>query len=122
MSESTTRRTVAEAVGELRRADVLAFGGVGFAGQVLPATEAFQTLLDADPEQVRPHLAALLADGTPAARAYAAAALERIDPEAGRAAWESLRGDDSPLTTFVGCVMNRVTLGEYAAGRLSIGG
>jgi hypothetical protein len=125
MSDSAARTALAGAARELAKADTLAFGGVGFAGRVLPATEAFQTLLDAagtEPEQVRTQLAWLLANGSPAAKAYAATVLERIDPSAGRAAWESLVDDRSALTTFTGCVMNRVTLGEHAAGHLRAAG
>ena len=114
--------SVKQAVRELSKADSLAFGGVGFAGEILPATRAFQAVLDAaeaEPDEVRERLTRLLRDGSAAGKAYAAAALERIDPAAGRAAWQSLVGDDAPLTTFSGCVMNRVTLGEYAARRLA---
>lgn len=125
MTESATRRSVADAARELATAEMLAFGGVGFAGRVLPATEAFRTLLEAagaDPERVRPQLTRLLSEGSPAGRAYAATVLERVDPPAGRAAWESLTGQNAPLTTFTGCVMNRVTLGEHAAAHLARGG
>ena len=61
----------------------------------------------------------MLADGTPAGRAYAATLLERVDPAAARAAWTSLRDDPSEFTTFVGCVMDRETLGTYASRRLA---
>jgi hypothetical protein len=41
MAETTSRADrIAAAVRELATADVVAFGGVGIAGQVLPGTEA----------------------------------------------------------------------------------
>ena len=92
--------------------------GVGFAGTLLPVTEAYQRVeaaLDDHPEEVRRQLDRVLADGTPAGRAYAATLLERVDPAAARAAWTSLRDDPSEFTTFVGCVMDRETLGTYAS-------
>lgn len=115
-------RELGAAVDTLVVADTLAFGGVGFAGKLLPVTEAYQRVeaaLDDHPEEVRRQLDRVLADGTPAGRAYAATLLERIDPAAARAAWTSLRDDPSEFTTFVGCVMDRETIGNYATQRLA---
>ncbi|MFF0149685.1 hypothetical protein [Micromonospora sp. NPDC005203] len=115
-------RELAAAVDELVAADTLAFGGVGLAGQVLPVTSAYERVsaaVDDHPDEVRRQLDRVLADGTPAGRAYAATLLERVDPAAARAAWTSLRDDPSEFTTFVGCVMDRETLGNYARQRLA---
>ncbi|MET8352828.1 MULTISPECIES: hypothetical protein [unclassified Micromonospora] len=115
-------RELGSAVDELVAADTLAFGGVGFAGTLLPVTEAYQRVeaaLDDHPEEVRRQLDRVLAEGSPAGRAYAATLLERIDPTAARATWTSLRDDPTEFTTFVGCVMGRSTLGEYATQRLA---
>ncbi|MEW2142908.1 hypothetical protein AB0869_08845 [Micromonospora vinacea] len=115
-------RELGAAVDTLVAADTLAFGVVGFAGTLLPVTEAYERVsaaLDDHPEEVRRQLDRVLADGTPAGRAYAATLLERVDPEAARAAWTSLRDDPSEFTTFVGCVMDRETLGTYASRRLA---
>jgi hypothetical protein len=109
------------AVRELATADVVAFGGVGLAGQVLPPTRAYQAIEAVLPERaeaVRPRLDWLLDNGTAAGRAYAATLLGSLDPEAARAAWRALRGDRAELTTFSGCLMDRTTLGEYASARL----
>ncbi|WBC13288.1 hypothetical protein O7600_19290 [Micromonospora sp. WMMA1998] len=109
---------------ELEDADTLAFGGVGFAGQILPATEAYrqaEQALREHPEAARKKVDRLLRKGSPAGRAYAATLLEAVDPTAGRAAWERLRDDDGEFTTFSGCVMGRATLREYAAERLAGG-
>lgn len=114
--------TLTEAEAALADADTIAFGGVGFAGQILPATAAYQTLAHAltdRAEDVRPRLEAVLAHGSPAGRAYAATLLERVDPAAARHAWESLARDTSEVTTFTGCFMNRTTLGEYARAQLT---
>jgi hypothetical protein len=108
------------AVRELAEADVVAFGGVGLAGRILPATEAYQRLADLLPDaadRVRPQLAWLLANGSAAGKAYAATLLERIDPAAASSAWRSLSGDRTEFTTFQGCVMGRTTLAEYAGAR-----
>ncbi|MCO1596473.1 hypothetical protein M8C17_15045 [Micromonospora sp. RHAY321] len=115
-------RELDAAVDELVGADTLAFGGVGIAGTMLPVTEAYhrvEAAVDDHPEEVRRQLDRLLAEGSPAGRAYAATLLERIDPSAARAAWTSLRDDPTEFTTFVGCVMDRSTLGDYAAQRLA---
>ncbi|MEV4717186.1 hypothetical protein AB0J94_08305 [Micromonospora noduli] len=115
-------RELSAAVDELVAADTLAFGGVGIAGTLLPVTEAYhrvEAALSDHSEEVRRQLDRVLADGTPAGRAYAATLLERVDPEAARAAWTSLRDDPSEFTTFVGCVMDRETLGTYASRRLA---
>ncbi|MEU8295975.1 hypothetical protein AB0C04_01625 [Micromonospora sp. NPDC048909] len=115
-------RELAAAVEELARADTVAFGGVGFAGTLLPVTEAYQRVAAAlaeRPEEVREQVDRLLDRGTPAGRAYAATLLERVDPAAARAAWTALRDDPAEFTTFTGCVMDRATLREYAAQRLT---
>lgn len=115
-------RELDAAARELDRADTLAFGGVGLAGQILPATEAYRTLeqgLREHPEEARKRVDRLLRKGSPAGRAYAATLLEAVDPAAGRDAWAGLRGDDGEFTTFSGCLMGRATLGEYAADRLA---
>ncbi|MGW0213182.1 hypothetical protein ACWDXH_02185 [Micromonospora chokoriensis] len=115
-------RELESAADTLVAADTLAFGGVGIAGTLLPVTEAYHQvagILDDHPEEVRRQLDRVLADGTPAGRAYAATLLERIDPAAARAAWTSLRDDPSEFTTFVGCVMDRESIGNYATQRLA---
>jgi hypothetical protein len=109
------------ALRELARADVLAFGPVGFAATVLPVTLAYQRLsaaADTDDTDVRPFLDRLLAEGSPAGRAYAATLLARIEPDAGLSAWRALAADPAELTTFDGCVMRRTSLASYAAGHL----
>jgi hypothetical protein len=112
------------ALRELAHADVLAFGPVGFAATVLPATSAYRQLsaaadaAAADGTDVRPYLDRLLAEGSPAGRAYAATLLARIEPDAGRSVWRSLAVDTAELTTFEGCVMRRTTVAEYAATHL----
>ncbi|MBQ1046853.1 MULTISPECIES: hypothetical protein [unclassified Micromonospora] len=118
----TWERELDEAARELDRADTLAFGGVGLAGQVLPATEAYRRLeqgLREHPEAARKRVDKLLRKGSPAGRAYAATLLEAVDPAAGRAAWTRLRDDGGEFTTFSGCLMGQATLGEYAADRLA---
>ncbi|MGC4856747.1 hypothetical protein ACLQ24_26100 [Micromonospora sp. DT4] len=119
---SRWERDLRAAADDLMAADTLAFGGVGFAGEVLPVTEAYRRVeaaLDDHPEEVRRQLDRLLAEGSPAGRAYAATLLERTDPAAAQAAWTSLRDDPTEFTTFVGCVMGRSTLGDYATQRLA---
>lgn len=109
------------AVRELAGADTLAFGGVGIASTLLPATEAYrlvERLLPSHTEEVRTRLAWLLKHGSPAGRAYAATLLGRFDPAASRAAWTALRDDTSEFTTFTGCVMGRATLRGYATDQL----
>lgn len=125
MAETTNHaERIVAAVRELATADVLAFGGVGTAGQLLPVTEAYQVVEDALPERaddVRRHLGWLLANGSAAGKAYAATLLGRFDAVAARTAWESLVGDRSEFTTFSGCLMDRATLGEYVAAHLDQG-
>ena len=113
---------LAAEIRELAAADVVAFGGVGFAGRVLPATEAYWAIEAALPNrsvELQPQLTWLLRNGSPAGKAYAATLLGRFDVAAARAAWESLTSDAAEFTTASGCVLSRTTLGEYAAGQLS---
>ena len=114
-------RQLAAAIEELYRAETVAFGPVGVAGSLLPVTEAYRRVeaaLAEHPEEVRAQLDRLLATGSPAGKVYAAALLDRLDPVAGRAAWERLRDDPAEVPTFTGCVMGRTTLREYAEDRL----
>jgi hypothetical protein len=117
-------RELDAAVKELARADTLAFGGVGIASQILPATEAYRQVeraLAEQPEPARKKIDWLLKHGSPAGRAYAATLLDTVDPARGRAAWARLRDDEGEFTTFSGCVMGRATLREYATERLAGG-
>jgi hypothetical protein len=102
---------------DLERAEVVAFGGVGFAGEVLSVTRAFEAVGERLSPELRPRLGRLLDRASPAGRVYAAILLGRLDPEAGREAWQRLAGDRSPVETFSGCVKNRTTLAEYAAAQ-----
>lgn len=110
---------VAAAIHELATADVVAFDGVGIVGRILPVTVAYRKVASAlahESAEVRPQLVRLLASGSPAGKAYAATLLDRLDPEAARAAWDSLADDRSELATFSGCIMVQTTLAEYARG------
>lgn len=106
---------------ELAGADVVAFGAVGFAGEVLPVTKAYRELVDAvagDGEALRARLEWLVEHGSPAGKVYGAVLLRELDPAAAREAWRRLAGDRAEFTTFSGCVMNKTTLAEYAASQL----
>jgi len=108
---------------EIGEATVVAFGGVGLAGRVLPATEAYLALANADGDpKLRSKLDKLLKTATPAGKVYGALLLDRLDPAAGRAAWQRLAGDRSELTTFSGCMMGKTTLAEYATEHLGPAG
>ncbi|TDB70909.1 hypothetical protein, partial [Micromonospora sp. KC721] len=107
-------RELDAAVRELAGADTVAFGGVGIAGTLLPATQAYQRVeaaLAAHPQEARKQVEWLLRRGSPAGRAYAATLLERVDPAAARHAWAALRDESGEFSTFTGCVMGRATLG-----------
>jgi hypothetical protein len=106
----------------LAKADTVAFGPVGIAATVLPATQAFDDLVEAgrgDPAGLVPRLERLMREASPAGKVYAAEALGRIDPAAGRRAWERLAVDTGEFMTLSGCVGGRSTLAEYATGRLA---
>ncbi|MET7398152.1 hypothetical protein ABZS66_32145 [Dactylosporangium sp. NPDC005572] len=105
----------------LQDADTLAFGGVGIAGTLLPATKAYFTIeegLRQHGAELRPKLEALLDKATPAGRVYAAELLTHVDAESGRAAWRRLAGQHGDVKTFSGCIMGSTTVGRYAEERL----
>lgn len=113
---------LAAAAQEIAEADTLAFGGVGLAGTLLPATAAYQQLeraLHEQPDDARQRIHWLLRHGSPAGKAYAATLLDKVDAEAGRAAWTNLRDEAGEFTTFAGCLMGHTTLREYATERLA---
>ena len=117
-----TADAITPALRELVSADTVAFGGVGLISRVLPVTEAYRTLETAiarNGAALRPHVEWLLANATPAGKVYAASLMESLDPVAARAAWQSLANEPAEITTFVGCVMNKTSLSEYAGDRLS---
>jgi len=105
----------------LADADTLAFGGVGIAGTLLPATKAYFTVeegLRQHGDDLRPRLETLLDKATPAGRVYAAELLTHVGTDAGKAAWRRLAGQDGAVTTFNGCIMGSTTVGRYAQERL----
>lgn len=106
---------------ELAKADTVAFGGVGIAGTMLPATQAYFALEEAvrrHRTELRGRLEALLDTATPAGRVYAGELLTHISAEAGRAAWAKLAGQHADVRTMAGCLQSRTTLARYAASRL----
>jgi hypothetical protein len=113
-----TDRTDAQ-LRDIGEATVVAFGGVGLASRILPATEAYLALSQSDDgARLRPKLDKLLKTATPAGKVYGALLLDRLDPAAGRAAWQRLAKDRSEVTTFSGCIMDKTTLAEYATEHL----
>ncbi|GAA2330897.1 hypothetical protein [Dactylosporangium salmoneum] len=106
---------------QLADADTLAFGGVGIAGTLLPATKAYFAVeegLRQHGDELRPRLEALLDRATPAGKVYAAELLTHADAAAGRAAWLRLEDSHAEVKTFNGCIMGSTTVGRYAADRL----
>jgi hypothetical protein len=106
---------------EIAKADTLAFGGVGIAGTLLPATQAYFSLEEALPlhkAQLKPRLERMLDSATPAGRIYAAELLNHVEAGVGRAAWQRLAAQDAEVRTFTGCIMGRTTVGRYAHDRL----
>ena len=110
--------SLAQAFDVLAKASTVAFGGVGFAGGVLPETTAFDTVVAAG-ASARPQLEQLLTDATPAGKIYAATALHRLDPNAGLAAWRQLTTDTAEVTTASGCLIDRRTVAQYATEQLN---
>jgi hypothetical protein len=110
--------SVERAIEVVAGAGMVAFGGVGFAGTVLPETTAFEVLAAAGPA-IRPELEKLLASATPAGRIYAATALESIDPDAGAAAWRRLVDDHSDVTIGSGCIIGKRPVSQYASEQLN---
>ena len=113
--------TLDEQLAEIAKADTLAFGGVGVAGTLLPATQAYFALEEALPArkaELRSRLERLLDRATPAGRIYAAELLNHVEAEAGRAAWQRLAGQNAEVKTFSGCFMGKTTVGRYAKDRL----
>jgi hypothetical protein len=105
----------------LADADTLAFGGVGIAGSLLPATKAYFAVeegLRLHGRDLRPRLEALLDKASPAGRVYAAELLTHADAAAGRAAWQKLSGQRDEVKTFSGCIMSSTTVARYAEERL----
>jgi len=106
---------------QLAKADTVAFGGVGIAGTMLPATQAYFALEEAIHQhhvELRARLDELLDTATPAGRIYAGELLAHIAADAGQAAWGRLAGQHHDVTTMNGCVMVRTTLARYASQRL----
>lgn len=102
----------------LRKATEVAFGGVGFTGQTLPVTEAYQRVREAGSD-ARTEIGALLDDGTPAGCVYAAALLDGFEPEGNQRAWRRLTNDDRPVTVWDGCVRTEETVRAYATRRIA---
>lgn len=102
-----------EAVTELMTARVLSFESQGYVGNLYSGTVAFRHLRRLGVRAL-PLLAAVLENGTPAGRAYAATLIGRVDARAGRAVWERLAGEPGRIRWSVGCVTYEPSLGEYA--------
>ena len=107
-------------LGEIARAESVAFGGVGIAGTLLPATQAYFSIEEALPlhkRDLKPKLEKML-DSAPAGRIYAAELLNHVEAAAGQAAWRRLADQKAEVSTFSGCIMGKTTLHRYASERL----
>jgi hypothetical protein len=102
----------------LADAETVAFGPVGFAAKTLPVTQAYEDLATARDPALRSELEKLLKKAKPAGKVYAAFLLGRLDPDAGREAWQRLVHDGAAVNTFSGCIAGRTTLAAYAAAQL----
>lgn len=105
----------------LAKADTVAFGGVGIAGTMLPATQAYfavEEAVRAHGGDLRARLERMLDRATPAGRVYAGELLTHISAEAGHAAWAKLARQNADVQTMTGCVMGRTTVARYASERL----
>jgi hypothetical protein len=110
-----------EQLDQIAKADTVAFGGVGIAGTLMPATQAYFELeeaLIAHKDELRPRLERLLDTATPAGQIYAAELLTRVEAAAGRAAWQRLAKQDAEVSTMSGCILGKTTLRRYAEDRL----
>ena len=108
-------------LGEIARAESVAFGGVGIAGTLLPATQAYFSIEEALPlhkRDLKPKLEKMLDSATPAGRIYAAELLNHVEAAAGQAAWRRLADQNAEVSTFSGCIMGKTTLHRYASERL----
>ena len=106
------------ALDTLRTAEVVAFGGVGFAAVKSRETLAYEYLRDAG-ARVGPGLKALLRTATPAGKVYAAHLVNRLDREFGRCVWEGLAAQPGEFLTGAGCMIEKLTLAEHAHAQLA---
>jgi hypothetical protein len=106
------------ALATLRTAQVVAFGGVGFAGVKSPETQAFEYLRDAG-SRVGPGVKALLRTATPAGKVYAAHLVNRVDREFGRCVWEELAAQPGEFLTGAGCQIEKLSLAGHARAQLA---
>src|SRR5690348_10310273 len=105
-------------LGEIAKAETVAFGGVGIAGTLLPATQAYFSIEEALPlhrSELKPKLERMLDSATPAGRIYAAELLTHVEAAAGQAAWRHLAAQQAEVSTFTGCIMGKTTLQRYAS-------
>lgn len=116
--EQRADKAVDRAFKALSKAGMVAFGGVGIAGSTLPETAAFDVVVAEGPA-ARSRLERLLTHASPAGKVYAATALSRFDPEAGRAAWQRLASERGDITVASGCLMDRRPLADYATEQLT---
>jgi len=89
----------------LARAQIVAFDGVGIAGEVLPETNAYFVVLDAG-GAARPEVERLFQTATVAGKVYAAWLLECLDPDAAAVAWAELRDTPEAFRACFGCRMS----------------
>jgi hypothetical protein len=104
---------VSAAFERLRTAERLEGFPTGGVGQTLENYAAFVEARRAG-AGARAEVEALLADGTPAGRLYAALLLRELDEEAGRRALEGLRADGSLLEAMWDCTPEPFTVGQLA--------
>jgi hypothetical protein len=125
---AATTATLEAACRELVTAEVVAFGGVGLRGHVLPPTMAYRTLREviaagpAGVAAVKPRLQEVMRVATPAGKIYAGVLMREVDPAAARAFWQAQVADHTRVSTFIGCVRGSTTLAEFAGDQLSAAG
>ncbi|HEX7167480.1 MAG TPA: hypothetical protein VF230_10915 [Acidimicrobiales bacterium] len=96
----------------LAGATLLAFGPVGDDWALPRAYVALERMRRSLPSL--PELVAAFRDATAAGRIYCAHLIADVDETEGRAAFETLQDDSSPLSTSAGGNTTLITVGEYA--------
>jgi hypothetical protein len=100
---------------QLATADVFAFGGTGYAGQISAGERNFKNLMALPRQEALSTLETVFAEGNPQAKAYALAGFHKLDAKRFATLAAGLAGSQIKVRTMEGCIAEEKLLRSLAS-------
>ena len=94
----------------IRRVQIYAFGGVGYAGRTSQGELDYRAIMAERPERALKLFETVFAEGNGQAKSYALRAIHKLDPAKFKALSDSIRTSEDNVMTMHGCLVGTTNL------------